>query len=156
MAADSPSKTSKVESFMTSDLSGELSFLVARMRAIGSTRANDALKPLELKVRSYSVLSLACEKVPPTQRDLADFLTLDPSQIVPLVDDLEKRGLVTRMASPTDRRSKVVIATEDGRNLYVRARRVTAHSEAETLSNLNEEERTQLRELLSRVALRPF
>lgn len=153
MAAHSPTKTSKAELFMKSDLSQELDFLIARMRAIGSARANHALKPLGLKVRSYSVLSLACDDISPTQRDLAEFLSLDPSQIVPLVDGLEADGLVQRMPDPADRRSKVVIATEAGRTCYAQARKATARSEAETLSPLDESERTQLRELLGRVAL---
>lgn len=144
---------SKAEQFMKSDLSRELNFLIARMRAIGSAQGNLALKPLDLRVRSYSVLSLACDDISPTQRDLANFLSLDPSQIVPLVDDLEKRGLVTRMADPNDRRSKVIRATDSGRALYERARQATARSEDETLSALNTTEREQLRELLTRIAL---
>lgn len=154
MAATGSAKTSKVDLFMRSDLSQELNFLIARTRAIGSSQANQALKPLELKVRSYSVLSLACDSQPPTQRDLANFLSLDPSQIVPLVDELEKRELVTRMTDPADRRSKVVIATEAGRKLYREARKITSHSEAQALSALSEDERSQLRELLGRIALR--
>lgn len=153
MATKDSIKASKAELFMRSDLAQELEFLVARMRATGSARANRALKPLGLKVRSYSVLSLACDDVSPTQRDLAEFLSLDPSQIVPLVDDLEKRELVTRIPDPSDRRSKVVIATDAGQRLYVEARKATARSEAEALGMLSEAERTQLRGLLARVAL---
>ncbi|MCW4465809.1 MarR family transcriptional regulator [Glutamicibacter sp. MNS18] len=153
MAAKGSTKASKAELFMRSNLAQELEFLVARMRAAGSARANKALEPLGLKVRSYSVLSLACDDVSPTQRDLADFLSLDPSQIVPLVDDLEKRGLVTRIPDPADRRSKVVIATDAGQRLYTEARKATARSEAEALTMLSEAERAQLRDLLSRVAL---
>lgn len=153
MEARGSIKTSKAEQFMKSDLAQELDFLIARMRSIGSSRANHALKPLGLKVRSYSVLSLACEQLAPTQRELAEFLSLDPSQIVPLVDSLETEGLVRRMPDPADRRSKVISATEAGRELYGRARQATALSEAETLRALNEQERVQLRELLNRVAL---
>lgn len=146
---------SKAELFMKSDLSRELIFLIARMRAIGSAHSNQALKSLDLRVRSYSVLSLACDGTNPTQRDLANFLSLDPSQIVPLVDDLEKRGLVNRIPDPADRRSKVIIATDAGQELYAKARQVTALSENATLDALSPSEREQLRELLTRVALNP-
>ena len=40
------------------------------------------------------MLTLANSGLEPTQRELADFLSLDPSQIVALMDELEKRGLV--------------------------------------------------------------
>ncbi|WP_404289054.1 MarR family winged helix-turn-helix transcriptional regulator [Glutamicibacter arilaitensis] len=145
--------TTKAEQFMESDLVQELDFLVARMRSLGSGRANQALKPFNLKVRSYSVLSLACGDATPTQRDLAEFLALDPSQIVPLVDGLESEGLVARIADPSDRRSKVIVASDAGRKLYAKARKATQQSENETLSALTPAERQQLRELLARVAL---
>ena len=146
-------KSAKEEQFMKCDLVQELNFLVARMRSLGSSRANQELKPLGLKVRSYSVLSLACSDIVPTQRDLAEFLALDPSQIVPLVDGLESSGLVTRMPDPKDRRSKVIVATDAGGKLYAQARKVTKANENETLEALTPDERLQLRDLLSRVAL---
>lgn len=42
----------------------------------------------------------------PTQRELTDFLSLDPSQVVSLVDDLKRRGLVERAAGKQDRRAR--------------------------------------------------
>lgn len=136
---------------MKSDLFQELDFLIARMRALGTARANRELKRFGLKVRSYSVLSLACGSPPPTQRQLAGLLSLDPSQIVPLVDGLEQRGLVSRVLDPGDRRSKIVVASASGHELYAMARQVTRASEDKTLSVLSMDEREQLRSLLSRV-----
>lgn len=153
MTSKITAKSAKEEQFMKSDLSQELNFLVARMRSLGSSRANHALKPLGLKVRSYSVLSLACSDITPTQRDLAEFLALDPSQIVPLIDGLESGGLVSRVPDPSDRRSKVIVATAAGRKLYAQARKITKQNEDETLEALSPQERLQLRDLLSRVAL---
>lgn len=141
-----------IERFLESELAGDIEFLAARTRSLGSARANRLLAPLDLKVRSYSVLSLACSNLSPTQRDLAEFLSLDPSQIVPLVDALEARGLVERNPDPNDRRSKVVAGTAEGRKLYLKARRATAEGEAVTMAKLSEAERTTLRGLLSRIA----
>ncbi|MEG2578800.1 MAG: MarR family transcriptional regulator, partial [Glutamicibacter sp.] len=78
---------------------------------------------------------------------------LDPSQIVPLVDGLETSGLVSRIPDPSDRRSKVIVATAAGRKLYAQARKITRQNEDETLEALTPQERLQLRDLLSRVAL---
>ncbi|MGO7983270.1 MarR family winged helix-turn-helix transcriptional regulator, partial [Rhizobium johnstonii] len=77
-------------------LGDEVEFVAARARSIGTALANEALAPLGLKVRSYSVLSLACSGAAPSQRELAEFLILDASQIVGLVDDLENAGYVVR------------------------------------------------------------
>lgn len=154
MASKPGSTMNNVERFMASDLAGEIEFLTARTRALGSTRANALLEPLDLKVRSYSVLSLACSELAPTQRELAEFLSLDPSQIVPLVDQLEARGLVERRADPQDRRSKVINATPAGKELYWQARTLTAEGESASLGGLSKNEQDTLRGLLSRIAFR--
>jgi DNA-binding MarR family transcriptional regulator len=137
---------------LTSGLADEVEFLVARAHVLGAARANALLEQAGLKVRSYSVLSLACGGTSPSQRELADFLRLDPSQIVALVDELELRGLVARGADPRDRRSKVILPTPAGRKLHHRAAELAGDAENLSLAKLSEEERTRLRGLLRRIA----
>ena len=134
------------------ELASDLEFLTARARAVGSARANARLEPLDLKVRSYAVLALACSDVNPSQRELADFLSLDASQIVALVDGLEKRGLVLRESDPRDRRSNVIKPTEAGRELAQKAATQARLAEEESLKALSATEREQLRDFLSRIA----
>src|SRR5690606_31144169 len=92
----------------------QTSFLLARANARSLALGNAALVGLGLRVRSYSVLALVGGDERPSQRELATFLSLDPSQVVALVDDLEARGLVERVADPRDRRANVVRATPQG------------------------------------------
>lgn len=152
MAGKTSNTMNTMERFLESELAGEIDFLTARTHSLGSIRANTFLAPLDLKVRSYSVLSLACSGLAPTQRELAEFLSLDPSQIVPLVDALEARGLVERVADPQDRRSKIISCTAAGMQLYKKARLATAQSDATKGGQLSPEEQATLRELLSRLA----
>lgn len=154
MASKPGTTTNTIDRFLSSELAGEIEFLTARTRSLGSARANKLLGPLGLKVRSYSVLSLACSGMSPTQRELAEFLSLDPSQIVPLVDELESRGLVGRAPDPNDRRSKVITCTDAGMRLYKKARLATAEGEGVAMENLSAAEQRTLRELLSRIAFR--
>jgi DNA-binding MarR family transcriptional regulator len=51
---------------------------------------------------------------PLTMRDLAAGLGTDPGYTTVVVDDLERRGLVTRTVSAGDRRSKIVSITPAG------------------------------------------
>jgi MarR family transcriptional regulator, lower aerobic nicotinate degradation pathway regulator len=53
----------------------------------------------------------------PTMQELARLLELDKSSITGLVDRAEKRGLVQRMPSATDRRAICVSLTPAGRRL---------------------------------------
>jgi DNA-binding MarR family transcriptional regulator len=151
-AAEADGAAAGPERLMAAELADEIEFLTARARSVGSGRANLILKELDLKVRSYSVLSLACSDLNPSQRELADFLSLDPSQIVALVDELERRGAVTREADPRDRRSKVIAATPEGRRLYKQAFGLVRTAEEHSLGELSPEERGLLRSLLRRIA----
>lgn len=138
--------------FLGSELANEIEFLAARARALGSSHANAMLAPLDLRVRSYAVLAMACSGSEPSQRELADFLRLDPSQIVALVDELEQRGLVLRAPDPRDRRSKVIRATAAGTELHRRASAAVRAAEDTSLARLDSAERDQLRGLLRRIA----
>ena len=131
-----------------SPLAHEIEFLAIKLFSMGTRRANDALLSVSLRVRLYSVLALANSDAQPTQRDLAEFLELDPSQIVALVTELENRGLVIREIDPSDRRSKVVTATPRGAKLFEEARAVTGNAESETLSALTSDEQAALLRLL--------
>lgn len=135
-----------------SDLSRDLSFLLARSNALSLATGTDALRPFGLKVRSYPILSLACDDLRPSQREIADFLRLDPSQVVALVDDLEDRGWVERQTDRRDRRSKVVVATPQGRRIYEQAREAVAAADVAPFSVLADAERVQLAGFLRRLA----
>lgn len=113
--------------------------------------ANQLLTDLDLKVRPYAVLAMACSGTNPSQRELGDFLDLDPSQIVGLVDGLEERGVIRREPDPRDRRSKILVATDPGQRLYAQAAQHTRQAEELTLQGLSQAERDQLRELLARI-----
>lgn len=132
-------------------LAVDVDFLAVKASARGTRIANRALAPLGLRVRSYSVLALAGGPVPVTQRDLAEHLSLDPSQIVALVDELEGDGLVRREVDAADRRSRVIRATAAGEERLGAAQRATASAEEESLAALDGEERDLLRSLLQKL-----
>lgn len=152
-----PSRTSLPEArfaeLAATDLGTQTEFLAARLRSIGHSHANRLLQRfLGIKVRHYSVLSLAASGVNPSQRELSDFLSLDPSQIVSLVDALEKQGWVERRVDPRDRRSRIVVATEAGQEAFALARQLTGASDDVVLARLTPEERAELGRLLALVA----
>lgn len=59
-----------------------------------------------------------------TMRALAAALGTDPGYTTVVVDDLERRGLVTRMVSAGDRRSKIVTITPAGQEQAQLAERI--------------------------------
>jgi len=129
-----------------------IGFLMSRASGQLVRATNGALAEHGLRVRQYSVLCLVCEAAEgQSQRDLAEVLGLDPSQVVALVDDLHRAGLVERRPAPGDRRTKLVVPTELGRDVRKRA---AARAEARlvaALEPLTESEQATLRGLLARV-----
>ncbi|WP_159708648.1 MarR family winged helix-turn-helix transcriptional regulator [Arthrobacter sp. 18067] len=131
-------------------IGSDVGLLLAKLHATGSLLNNKALADYGLRERSFSVLTLACSGLEPTQRELADFLSLDPSQVVSLVDDLEHRGLVKRAQGKQDRRAKIIVSTAEGRRIHNKARAALEVCEETQLAALTDEENVQLRALLKK------
>ncbi|MGP4001462.1 MarR family winged helix-turn-helix transcriptional regulator [Streptomyces sp. 8N706] len=89
---------------------------------------------------------------PVPMRRLAQRLVCDASNITGIVDRLEAQGLVRREVSPTDRRVKNVVATEEGVAIMRRVRAEMESTHA-ALDTLDESEQAVLHGLLQR--LRP-
>ncbi|MFI9155653.1 MarR family winged helix-turn-helix transcriptional regulator [Streptomyces sp. NPDC053367] len=86
---------------------------------------------------------------PAAMRVLAEILTCDASNMTGIVDRLEKRGLVQREPSPTDRRVKNVVLTAEGERV-IDVIRGKMHATRAGLDRLSDEERDTLYALLER------
>ncbi|SFT58243.1 MarR family winged helix-turn-helix transcriptional regulator [Arthrobacter sp. ov118] len=143
------------EKLMAATISQDAGFLLAKLHAAGSVLNNRALAEFELKERSYSVLALANSELEPTQREMAEFLSLDPSQIVSIIDELEKRGLVMRAPGKQDRRAKIVSATAEGSALFRQAEAAARAAETAALTGLSGTEIAALKGLLRKALWGP-
>jgi DNA-binding MarR family transcriptional regulator len=86
---------------------------------------------------------------PAAMRVLASILTCDASNMTGIIDRLEKRGLVQREPSPTDRRVKNVVITTEGSRV-IDVIRGEMHATRAGLDRLDDEERSTLYALLER------
>jgi len=86
---------------------------------------DNALAPTGLKSTQYSILAeIRRRGEPPTMRELADAMVMDRSTLGHNLGPLERDGLVALAASETDRRSKHVVLTAQGRVRLAEARRL--------------------------------
>ncbi|MGW2562936.1 MarR family winged helix-turn-helix transcriptional regulator [Streptomyces sp. NPDC001514] len=85
--------------------------------------------------------------------ELAADLDLAPASVTGRLDALERRGLVRRTPSTTDRRRVVVELTPDGRSTWLGAMDVLGHEEYRLLGVLSKDERVLLNDMLRRVML---
>ena len=104
----------------------------------------------DLSVIQTRLLGILRDRTP-TMQELARFLGLDKSSVTGLVDRAERRGLVTRLPSATDRRAVQVSLSADGRTLVSQ---VAARFEADVtalLWRLPPRDRETLTRLVSRL-----
>jgi DNA-binding MarR family transcriptional regulator len=97
------------------------------------------------------VLQTVAALEPVSQREVSDRLLLDPSDLVSLVDILEKAGLVERRRDPADRRRYALEITRAGRTAVRRLELVARDAGEAVLAPLDEAERQLLGHLLQRV-----
>jgi len=112
--------------------------LTARLAAIGLTP------------RARCVLSSALD-AGRTQSEIADEVSIDKTTMVVTLDALEQAGYAERRPSPTDRRARVVVVTELGREIVEKADRVVADVYESVLGSLPVDEREGLVKGLTRL-----
>ncbi|MDX6373361.1 MAG: hypothetical protein QOD98_2349 [Nocardioidaceae bacterium] len=116
-----------------------------------SRRAAEAsMAPGGLRPRHLVALKLLSQNGPAGQQGLADALSLDPSNVVGLLNELEERGLITRRRDPADRRRHIVELSATGEDELALAYARLGHVEENLLHALTAEERDTLRTLLVR------
>jgi DNA-binding MarR family transcriptional regulator len=88
---------------------------------------------------------------PCSQRDLAESLHFDASNITDIVDRLEARGLVVRTVDPNDRRVRRIMRTPEGEALRRKALD-EALATAPTVAPLSAADQRTLCDLLGKIA----
>jgi DNA-binding MarR family transcriptional regulator len=87
-----------------------------------------------------------------SQQALATTLSIQPSRLVLLVDELEEKGLIDRRDSRDDRRVYELYLTAKGRRALDSIARVAIEHDAAICAALNESERAQIAQLLAKIA----
>ncbi|MGW2329638.1 MarR family winged helix-turn-helix transcriptional regulator [Streptomyces sp. NPDC001700] len=129
-----------------------LGLLLRRAHAHAAALMAEALRPLGIELRHFSVLIELVNQGPTVQRDLVTATGSDKAGIMRIVDDLERKGLAVRKSVPGDRRVRAVEITQQGLDLYDAAH-VAAEPLAERLvADLGPGEPGQLTDLLTRLA----
>ena len=85
-------------------------------------------------------------------RKLAQTLRVTPSDVTGIVDRLVEQGLVTRQASPADRRMHLLRATDTGEALLADLRERTTSQMAKVLARMPQEELSMLARGLASLA----
>ena len=132
-------------------LLNDLGWLLGHASHVLATEMTAALAPLGLGPRGFCVLSTAQGREL-TQKELAREIGVDKTTLVVTLDELERRGLVRRATSSTDRRARVVCVTDTGAEMVARGRAIVEAVQADVLCTLPASERETFLSALRRLA----
>lgn len=126
--------------------------LLGHLARLARVHTEASLDQLGLRSRHLVALTVLREHAPATQQALAAALAIDRTNLVGLLNELERDGYVERRRSSEDRRRHIVELTPAGEQALQSAERATAQAEAELFHGLDEQERATLHTLLQRAA----
>ncbi len=112
------------------------------------TFANEGI---EITTEQWSVLACLWEKDKVTQQTLCTLTAKDKPSMTRLIDKLEKRNLVTRVADHSDRRINLIHLTETGAALKAKATELVQSIAQKTLNNITEDELNTCRVALKKI-----
>jgi DNA-binding MarR family transcriptional regulator len=124
--------------------------LIEHLARVGRRASDLTLEPGGLRPRHLIALKLLSERGPASQQALADSLSLDPSNVVGLLNELEERGLITRRRDAADRRRHIVELSSQGQSELCHAYDRLQRVDDGLLSALSLKERATLYDLLVR------
>jgi len=116
---------------------------------LDNERRREVLEKTGLNFGRMRTLRRIAER-PMPMRELAELLAVEPPNLTPMVDDLERLGLVERQSYPSDRRVKLVAVTPKGAALAQEAEEILDRPPV-GLVDLSPEELDVLSEILVRV-----
>jgi MarR family transcriptional regulator for hemolysin len=113
------------------------------------------LKYLGLSQASWTTIaSIAKADAAMSQIELANKLGIEAATMVTMIDRLSKAGLILREPSPVDRRVKLIVLTEAGKELYAKVKHEADIFRTELLADIDAKKllvATELLEHLQRV-----
>nr|WP_120491737.1 MarR family winged helix-turn-helix transcriptional regulator [Corynebacterium lactis] len=141
-----PAETPEAPTALRKSASWCLSQLDSAIRSsVQATLARTNIEALSL--RGYWVLEAIADGLGMAQTELSAVLGMDRSDMVRLIDNLEKSGLVTRTRDRNDRRRQLISLTDEGETARVSLRRSLRRAERAAIAGCSAEVRTLLASL---------
>lgn len=132
-------------------LRGFAGYYMKRAFNVAQTDLSHRLKPLGLRMVTFSALVLIVDNPGLRQSQLADALTIERPNIVMILDELQRKGLIARDRAPDDRRAYALRATQAGEQSYQQAMVAMRGHERQVFDALTQIERQTLVATLNKV-----
>lgn len=151
MAHTSHSFGAETEACRDADLTRFTGYNMKRVLGLVQGDLAQVLAEFDLRVISFSVLTVVVQNPGINQTQLAETLKLERSNLVQIIDDLAKRALMSRSPIAGNRRSYALMPSGEGRLLWQRAHAAVIGHEGRILSMLSAQEKEALNRLLLKI-----
>ena len=126
-------------------------FLLSQLGAAVAQEFSSSMAELGLEPRHFALLRSIVAHEGESQSALAEHLSIPPSSMVAIVDQLEERGLVERRVHVSDRRARTLHLTDAGDDVVQRATELAMELESTVCRGLSDEQRSDVIERLHRI-----
>ena len=123
------------------------SFQLERLRRRTRDCVDAALAEHKTTIREFWVLTCLVEEDAASQSFLSETLAIDASDMVRLIDALEKRGWAKRERDSKDRRRQIVASTKKGTKAHEELSKLVIAAEDEALNDSTSKQLKHLRKL---------
>ena len=144
-------KSSDNESVRFGPLTDYLGYVLRRAQIASVTGFLEAMKDVDLRPTQFAVLILIHQNPGVRQTEVCAALGLQKANFVPLLNELQRRGLAVRKEGVPDRRSSALHLTEHGEAVLQRASELHTQWEGRLVERLGAGGREQLLELLKKL-----
>ena len=132
-------------------LTDYLGYALRRAQMSAVAEFLEAFKEVDLRPTQFAVLTIISENPGVRQTEVCDALGIQKANFVPLLNELERRGLALRKSVAADRRSSALHLTPLGNVTLQRARTIHEAYEHRFVTRLGRRGRDQLLALLNKV-----
>ena len=140
---------------ITDDLAQTLKLYTKLMRATNrvTDKMHRHLLDYKLSISQFGTLEALYHLGPLCQKDLGNKILKTSGNLTMVIDNLEKRGLVSRKKDLSDRRKMVVSLTASGKKLIKNILPIHATTARDVFSVLDQKEQASLGRLLKKLGL---
>jgi DNA-binding MarR family transcriptional regulator len=139
------------EALGVAELAERTGYLVTHAHRMLREWAEAELEGLDLHPRDFGVLATLSADEPCSQTQLAVRLGVTPAAVLMFLDELEPKGLVTRLRRADDRRVHDISLTDEGSRRLKAAQRAAARLQGRAVARLGEDGDAELRALLAKL-----
>ncbi|MEV0029553.1 MarR family winged helix-turn-helix transcriptional regulator [Nocardia sp. NPDC050793] len=127
------------------------SFMLAQLGAHAAQRFGERIAEIGLTPPEVGLLRMIAAEPGRSQRTLAAELGVVPSRVVALIDPLDRKGLIERRRSETDRRNHELHLTAEGGKVLGQLARIALAHEHDMFTGLTDDEYEQLATTLDKL-----